>query len=40
MLCVAISHIEMDIAIPSERSIFLMAEIIRISPAELVQNTT
>ena len=37
---VAISHIEMDLTIPSERSITLMAGIFKLSPFELVSNTT
>ena len=37
---VAISHIEMDLIIPSERSITLMAGVFKISPIELVEGTT
>jgi transcriptional regulator with XRE-family HTH domain len=37
---VAISHIEMDLNIPSERSITLMAGIFKLSPLELVEGTT
>src|SRR4030067_2697295 len=37
---VAISHIEMDLTIPSERSITLMAGIFKLSPFELVNGTT
>ena len=37
---VAISHIEMDLIIPSERSITLMAGVFKISPTELVEGTT
>jgi len=37
---VAISHIEMDLTIPSERSITLMAGIFKLSPMELVQDTS
>ena len=37
---VAISHIEMDLTIPSERSITLMAGIFKLSPLELVEGTT
>ena len=37
---VAISHIEMDLTIPSERSITLMAGLFKLSPAELVEGTT
>jgi transcriptional regulator with XRE-family HTH domain len=37
---VAISHIEMDLTIPSERSITLMAGIFKQSPLELVEGTT
>jgi transcriptional regulator with XRE-family HTH domain len=36
---VAISHIEMDLSIPSERSITLMAGVFKISPIELVEGT-
>jgi len=37
---VAISHIEMDLTIPSERSITLMAGIFKLSPFDLVEGTT
>lgn len=37
---VAISHIEMDLTIPSERSITLMAGTFKLSPTELVEGTT
>ncbi len=37
---VAISHIEMDLSIPSERSITLMAGIFKLSPLELVEGTS
>jgi transcriptional regulator with XRE-family HTH domain len=37
---VAISHIEMDLTIPSERSITLMAGTFKLSPMELIQDTT
>ena len=37
---VAISHIEMDLTIPSERSITLMAELFKWSPIGLVEGTT
>lgn len=37
---VAVSHIEMDLIIPSERSITLMAGVFKISPTELVEGTT
>jgi len=37
---VAISHIEMDLTIPSERSVTLMAGIFKLSPTELVEGTT
>jgi transcriptional regulator with XRE-family HTH domain len=37
---VAISHIEMDLSIPSERSITLMAGIFKLSHFELVDDTT
>lgn len=37
---VAISHIEMDLTIPSERSITLMAGVFKLSPPELVEGTT
>lgn len=37
---VAVSHIEMDISVPEERTITLMAGLFKISPHELVENTT
>ncbi len=37
---VAISHIEMDLTIPSERSITLLAGIFKQTPAALVEGTT
>jgi transcriptional regulator with XRE-family HTH domain len=37
---VAISHFEMDLSIPSERSITLMAGIFKLSPFDLVEGTT
>jgi hypothetical protein len=37
---VAISHIEMDLTIPSERSITLMAGLFKLSPLELVDGTS
>jgi transcriptional regulator with XRE-family HTH domain len=37
---VAVSHIEMDLIIPSERSITLMAGVFKISPTALVEGTT
>ena len=37
---VAISHMEMDLTIPSERSITLMAGVFKLSPIELVNGTT
>jgi transcriptional regulator with XRE-family HTH domain len=37
---VAISHIEMDLTIPSERSITLIAGTFKQSPQELVEGTT
>ena len=37
---VAISHIEMDLTIPSERSITLMAGVFKLSPNELVAGTS
>ena len=37
---VAISHIEMDLTIPSERSITLMAGLFKWSPIDLVEGTT
>jgi len=37
---VAISHIEMDLTIPSERSITLMAGVFKFSPIDLVEGTT
>lgn len=37
---VAISHIEMDLSLPSERTITLLAGIFKLTPYELVQDTT
>jgi transcriptional regulator with XRE-family HTH domain len=37
---VAVSHIEMDLTIPSERSITLMAGVFKLSPIELVRDTS
>ncbi len=37
---VAISHIEMDLTIPSERTITLLAGIFKLSPLQLVDGTT
>lgn len=37
---VAISHIEMDLSIPSERSITLMVGLFKLTPIELIQDTT
>ena len=37
---VAISHIEMDLIIPSERTVTLLAGIFKITPHELVDGTT
>ena len=37
---VAISHIEMDLTIPGERTITLMAGIFKLSPYDLVEGTT
>jgi len=37
---VAISHIEMDLTIPSERSITLMAGLFKLTPPQLVEGTT
>lgn len=37
---VAISHIEMDLSIPSERTITLIAGLFKISPPELVKDTS
>jgi len=37
---VAISHIEMDLSIPSERTVTLLAGIFKITPHELVAGTT
>ena len=36
----AVSHIEMDLTIPSERTITLLAGIFKLSPYELVEGTT
>jgi transcriptional regulator with XRE-family HTH domain len=37
---VAISHIEMDLSVPGERTITLLAGIFKLSPLELVEGTT
>jgi transcriptional regulator with XRE-family HTH domain len=37
---VAVSHIEMDISIPGERTITLLAGLFKITPYDLVQDTT
>ena len=37
---VAVSHIEMDISIPGERTITLLAGLFKITPHELVDGTT
>ena len=37
---VAVSHIEMDLTIPSERTIALLAGLFKLSPHELVAGTT
>ena len=37
---VAISHIEMDLIIPSERTVTLLAGVFKITPHELVDGTT
>jgi len=37
---VAVSHIEMDISVPSERTITLLAGVFKLSPHELVESTT
>jgi transcriptional regulator with XRE-family HTH domain len=37
---VAVSHIEMDLSIPSERTIALLAGLFKLSPHELVTGTT
>jgi transcriptional regulator with XRE-family HTH domain len=37
---VAVSHIEMDLTIPGERTITLLAGIFKMTPAELVQHST
>jgi transcriptional regulator with XRE-family HTH domain len=37
---VAVSHIEMDLTIPSERTITLLAGLFKLSPIELVEGTT
>ena len=37
---VAISHIEMDLSIPGERTITLLAGIFKLSPHELIEGTT
>jgi len=37
---VAVSHIEMDLSIPSERTITLLAGLFKMNPYELVEGTT
>jgi len=37
---VAVSHIEMDLLVPSERTITLLAGLFKLEPLELVQGTT
>jgi transcriptional regulator with XRE-family HTH domain len=37
---VAVSHIEMDLSIPGERTITLLAGLFKLSPIELVEGTT
>ena len=37
---VAISHMEMDLTIPSERTVTLMAGVFKMSPVELVEGTS
>jgi len=37
---VAISHIEMDLSVPGERTITLLAGIFKLSPHELIEGTT
>jgi len=37
---VAISHIEMDLSVPGERTITLLAGIFKLSPYELIEGTT
>lgn len=37
---VAVSHLEMDISIPSERTITLLAGLFKLEPYQLVENTT
>lgn len=37
---VAVSHIEMDISLPGERTVTLLAGVFKCSPPELVANTT
>jgi transcriptional regulator with XRE-family HTH domain len=37
---VAVSHIEMDISIPGERTITLLAGLFKITPHELIEGTT
>jgi transcriptional regulator with XRE-family HTH domain len=37
---VAVSHIEMDISLPGERTVTLMAGVFKCLPTELVANTT
>jgi transcriptional regulator with XRE-family HTH domain len=37
---VAVSHIEMELSIPGERTVTLLAGMFKLSPHELVENTT
>jgi transcriptional regulator with XRE-family HTH domain len=37
---VAVSHIEMDLSLPSERTVILLAGMFKLSPHELVEGTT
>lgn len=37
---VAVSHIEMDLSVPSERTITLLAGLYKLTPYELVEGTT
>ena len=37
---VAVSHLEMDLTIPSERTVILMAGLFKLSPSSLVEGTT
>ena len=37
---VAVSHIEMDLSVPSERTIALLAGVFKLSPHELVEGAT